>query len=286
MGGGPKLSCGAKMIKVVLILFNFLFFLLGIAILAIGIYVLVDPSFKQIKNIANSDVIDLASKSGINLTYIDKCGIAFCIFGGFMFAISFLGCCGAMRHIKCLLGMYSTILLVLLLAEIGMGIFAAVYSAKLKDLLVPLLRQSIKDQYMGDMSNKTLTSVAWDAVNFNFECCGASNASDFDQLNNVWTERFGAQLPRSCCKFKNRKTDWSGVIPNITTENGYPECPTAPNINNSYVSIGCYDRIKGLIDQYSVIVIAVAIGIGLILLMGVIFGFFLCKKVDDLDDYV
>lgn len=63
--------------------------------------------------------------------------------------------------------MYSTILLILLLAEIGIGIFAAVYSSKLKDLLTPVLRQSIKDQYMGDMKNKTITSVAWDAVMYN-----------------------------------------------------------------------------------------------------------------------
>jgi hypothetical protein len=166
-GRGPSLSCGAKTIKFLLIFFNFLFFLLGIAILAVGIYVLVDPSFKQLKNLANNDLIALASENGINLTYIDKCGIAFIVFGGFMLLISFLGCCGAMRNVKCLLGMYSTVLLLLLLAEIAMGIFAAVYATKLRDILTPLLRQSIKDQYMGDMRNKTLPSIAWDAIMYN-----------------------------------------------------------------------------------------------------------------------
>lgn len=84
-----------------------------------------------------------------------------------MLLISFMGCCGALKQAKCLLGFYSTILLGLLLAEIGVGIFAAVYSAKFRDLVTPLLRQSINDQYMGDMSNKSVVSVAWDAVMYN-----------------------------------------------------------------------------------------------------------------------
>lgn len=78
-----------------------------------------------------------------------------------------MGCCGALKQVKCLLGMYSLILLLVLLAEIAVGVFAAVYSAKLKEVLTPFLKQSIKTQYMGDMQNKTLTSIAWDAIMYN-----------------------------------------------------------------------------------------------------------------------
>jgi hypothetical protein len=84
-----------------------------------------------------------------------------------MFIVSFLGCYGALRQIKCMLGMYGIVLLLVLLAEIGIGIFAAVYTAQLKEVLVPALKTSIKDQYMGDMPNKTLASIAWDAVMYN-----------------------------------------------------------------------------------------------------------------------
>ena len=115
----------------------------------------------------NENVIISIEQNGINLTYIDKCGIAFCVFGGVMFLISFMGCCGALKQVKCLLGMYSLILLLVLLAEIAVGVFAAVYSAKLKEVLTPFLKQSIKTQYMGDMQNKTLTSIAWDAIMYN-----------------------------------------------------------------------------------------------------------------------
>jgi hypothetical protein len=166
-GGGPELSFCAKAIKVALVFFNIVFFLLGLAIIAIGVYVLADPSLKQLRHIGNSDVVALADQNGVNLTYIDKCGVAFIVFGGVMLAISFLGCCGAFRNYRCLLGFYSFILLVLLLAAVGMGIFAAVFAGKLRDLLTPVLQQSIQNSYLGDMSNKTLTSIAWDAVMYN-----------------------------------------------------------------------------------------------------------------------
>ncbi|CAF0806769.1 unnamed protein product [Brachionus calyciflorus] len=279
--GGPRLGCGAKLIRFFLVFFNFIFFVLGCAILALGIYVLIDPSVKQLKEIANTDELQ---KNGINLNYIDKCGIAFCIFGGFMFLISFLGCCGALKKVKCLLGLYSTILLLILLAEIAIGIFAAVYSSKLKEVLSNVLKQSIKDQYMGEMKNKSLASVAWDAVMFNFECCGVHNFTDFNQPNNVWTIRDGSITPISCCKFKNKKPDWSGVLPSNSSFDY--NCYKTPNSNNSNYEIGCYDRVLGLVNMYSVIVIAVAIGIGLILLLGVCFGFYLCKRIRDMDDYV
>lgn len=77
-------------------------------------------------------------------------------------------------------------------------------------------------------------------------------------------------------------------MPNITDQNGYPNCTTDPsNVNSNYdivrksievkkcltdrkintnnVFKGCYNKIQSMINQYSVIVIAVAIGVGVIL---------------------
>lgn len=84
-----------------------------------------------------------------------------------MLVISFVGCCGALKNIKCLLVFYSSILLLVLLTEIGLGIYAGVFASNLKQNLTPALKQSIQDQYMGDMPNKSMTSVAWDAVMYN-----------------------------------------------------------------------------------------------------------------------
>ena len=160
---------------------------MGILILAVGIFVLVDPKFSSFKNITSLDVIseagkfDLSSnlankkikiffveaKAGVNLSFISYCGIAFCVFGGVMLLISFMGCCGALVQIKCLLGLYSTILLMLLLAEIGIGIFAGVYSGKLKSILAPQLINNLDANYAGDSANKTGASIGWDIIMYN-----------------------------------------------------------------------------------------------------------------------
>ncbi len=128
---------------------------------------LVDPKFNHFKNIASIDVVNKAAANGINLSYISYCGIAFCVFGGVMLLISFLGCCGALKNVKCLLGLYATMLLLILIAEIGIGIFSGVYSGKLRDLLAPQLQKNIQKEYMGDASNKTFASIGWDTIMLN-----------------------------------------------------------------------------------------------------------------------
>ncbi len=44
-----------------------------------------------------------------------------------------------------------------------------------------------------------------------------------------------------------------------------PNCYYTPNLDNSYYTTGCYNKISTVINQYSSIVIGVAIGIGLFL---------------------
>lgn len=279
-GDGSDLSGGAKCAKFSLIFFNIIFFLLGIAILAVGIYVLVDPKFNHFKNIANVDVVGVADKSGVNLSYIGYCGIAFCVFGGVMLFISFLGCCGAMKQVRCLLGLYSTVLLVVLLTEIGIGIFAGVYSGKLKDLLAPQLKTNLVNNYMGNSSNKTIASIGWDTIMVNFECCGVYNASDFTEATKWISDD---QIPKACCKFLEiDKSSWTNAA--VPTNYQDPTCYSNPTLENSNINIGCYDKIKTTINQYSNIVIGVAVGVGLVLLLGVIFGFHLCRRIGE-EDY-
>jgi len=279
--GDSNLSGGAKCVKFTLVFFNIIFFLLGILILAVGIFVLVDPKFSSFKNITSLDVISEAAKAGVNLSFISYCGIAFCVFGGVMLLISFMGCCGALVQIKCLLGLYSTILLMLLLAEIGIGIFAGVYSGKLKSILAPQLQNNLNANYAGDSVNKTGASIGWDIIMYNFQCCGVNNYGDFQNATK-WNSN-GTQTPRACCKFTSIATNSWAINPvpdNYVDSN----CYTNPNTNNSYYETGCYDKVQSLLVQYSSIVIGVSVGIGLILLLGVSFGFHLCRKISKAED--
>ena len=101
------------------------------------------------------------------MTYISKAGIALCVTGSVIFLISFLGCCGAWKNVRCLLALYAIVMLILLIVEIGIGVLVGAFTPTIKTYIAPNLVLTIQYGYMGDMSNKTIVSIAWDAVMYN-----------------------------------------------------------------------------------------------------------------------
>lgn len=48
----------------------------------------------------------------------------------FLLVLSFMGCCGALRENHCMLVTYGTLLLAIMLVEVGLGVLAVVYRYK------------------------------------------------------------------------------------------------------------------------------------------------------------
>ncbi|ESO06401.1 hypothetical protein HELRODRAFT_64688 [Helobdella robusta] len=98
-------------IKYLLFAFNFIFWLIGIALLSVGIWIKV-----------NSKSLDDAVrelKSSNDYIYIILIVISILII-----TIGFLGCCGACRESQCLLGLFFICLLIIFSVIIGVGVFA------------------------------------------------------------------------------------------------------------------------------------------------------------------
>ena len=138
--------------------------------------------------------------NAVNTNFINKFGVMLCIFGSLLVLFCFTGCYGLFNKVKCILEIYSLILLLGLVIYIGITILFIFYSAKMKQIIIPFLKENINSNYMGDMKNKTLTSIAWDALMFNIDCCGVYNYSDFSHTNNQWKNNETYITPRSCCK--------------------------------------------------------------------------------------
>jgi len=49
---------------------------------------------------------------------------------------------------------------------------------------------------------------------------------------------------------------------------------------------GCYEKINEIFTSYRLILLTITIGIDFVLVIGIIFGFYLCKRINDLEDYV
>ncbi|XP_053182241.1 CD82 antigen-like [Scomber japonicus] len=100
--------------KYFLFLFNLLFFLFGGALMGFGLWLLLDNQ---------SFIVVLNNSTGVKVACYILIGV-----GALSMLMGFLGCLGAIYEIRCLLGLYFTCLLLVLLAQITAG--ALIYFQK------------------------------------------------------------------------------------------------------------------------------------------------------------
>ncbi|CDQ76290.1 unnamed protein product [Oncorhynchus mykiss] len=95
--------------KYFLFLFNLLFFIFGALIMGFGLWVLLD----------NQSFIAVLQESSTTLKVVSYIFISV---GSLSMAMGFLGCIGAIYEIRCLLGLYFTCLLLILIAQVTAGV--------------------------------------------------------------------------------------------------------------------------------------------------------------------
>lgn len=217
MGLGDCYTC----IKYLMFAFNFLFWLLGCAILGVGVWVRVDSEFE--KYVDNTD----------DFNYLYTGAYILIVVGVIVMVIGFLGCCGAIRESQCMLVLFFVFLFLIFAVLLAAGIWAIVSKDTLKESVTNTLRDAVK-KYKTDTASKTLM----DNVQTNFKCCGAEYGSIDYKL----------ELPPATC---NREA----LIP---------------------FNKPCAEELFNYFNKHLIIVAGVAIGIGIVMLLGMIFACCLC----------
>jgi len=292
-------GCCRSFCKVFLIIINIIFLLAGLLMLALGISLTVAPEkvikFAETSGV-NFDSINETS-DGFFLEIVRACGIFMIILGGVVAIVAFLGFIGACCESQCLLVTYAIILIIIVLAEVALIIFAAVYPTTFEKSAEDLLKKSI-DKYGADgtvLTNNSLdysrinpVARAWITLQSKFNCCGSVNYTDYRSSKN-WTDdnnklqcqaipppsNCPAVIPMSCCKlndgvtFGNSKTDFKNLDTCLKTQD--------PSVTNQ---IGCTTAViaeaKTFLKRYGSIAIGIAAGIvGLELIM-ITLAFVLC----------
>jgi hypothetical protein len=292
-------GCFRSFAKVILIIVNIIFCLAGLLMLALGIALTVAPEkvidFAETTTEIKFDDYATAS-GGLFEEIIRASGIFMIILGSVVFIIAFFGFVGACCESKCILVTYAIILIIIVLAEVALIIFAAVYPDKFADTASDALTVALKKEFTRDFNyNGNFTddvgkgSKAWSVVQVGWKCCGANNNSDYERFNWVRSNCSGTcyqKVPLSCCKLKKNVTGFpTSRYDFINAE----ECVKNPTNDTTNLN-GCTDAIinsaKDLILDYSKIAIGIAAGIVGVELILIALAFFLCCIGDRSSKYV
>uniref|UniRef100_A0A8C1VIV3 Tetraspanin n=1 Tax=Cyprinus carpio TaxID=7962 RepID=A0A8C1VIV3_CYPCA len=146
-----KVEGGMKCVKYLLFVFNFIFWLMGSLVLAVGLWLRLDPH-----------TVSLLGEDGPETFFI---GVYILIVaGGLVMLVGFFGCCGAVRESQCLLGLFFACLLVIFGAEVAAGVFGFLN----KDEIIREVKQFYDESSVNNGSNATIQSY-----HLILNCCGS-----------------------------------------------------------------------------------------------------------------
>ncbi|XP_065606189.1 CD63 antigen [Cyrtonyx montezumae] len=167
---------GMKCVKFLVFIFNFIFWVCGVALVAISIYA----------QLTLNQALVVGSSSAASSP------VVIMVVGIIIFFISFFGCCGAWKESYCMVTTFAVLLSIIFLVEIAAAIAGYVF----KDKVRSMLEEGLWDTMRKYGEDAPLTEAV-DKLQEDFRCCGATNYTDWATI-----ERFRANdtVPHSCCR--------------------------------------------------------------------------------------
>lgn len=253
------LTCGGSCMKMLLFVFNGLFFLGGVVMMAVGIWFLVDPEI--------TDRFDNIAVGTDNM--FKGAAITMIIVGTLILVIAFFGCCGACRESQCMLCVFIVLIVIILILEIVTAVLAGVF----KDELEQTLHKDMKEQVFNDVErikteDNPPTSFAWHSMQHEMSCCGADDYNDYRNNSNFNPDY---PLPKTCCRLKDdnienpQPEDWTKCTQEFNSG-------VQPADALQLHAVGCYPSLLDWFRQKAGIFIGIACAIALIQILGITFA--------------
>lgn len=151
-----KVQGGMKCVKYLLFAFNFIFWLSGLLVLAVGLWLRFDP-----------ETVELLTGDGAPYSFFIAVYILLGA-GGLMMIVGFFGCFGAVRESQCLLASFFACLLIIFGAEITAGVFGFLNKEQIAEEVQKFYSSSVSDT-----SNPNGTAIAL-LYHKTLNCCGSS----------------------------------------------------------------------------------------------------------------
>lgn len=165
--------------------------------------------------------------------------------------LGFLGCCGALKENSCMLQTYAAIVLLMLIAEVVLGILVLVYRSEAEEYITKGMTKTF-NQY-GNSSDEALTK-SLDALQHSLECCGVDGYTDW---GNFTFGKGTGNVAEGCCK---------EMVEGCNA--GMALVPEEEAMKTIYTK-GCYDRIKEDLQGVTVALGVTTIILGFIQLLSI-----------------
>ncbi|XP_064105252.1 tetraspanin-33-like isoform X1 [Macrobrachium nipponense] len=179
-------------IKWTLFFFNFLFWVFGLLIIAIGLYGVVFTA---------QDLYGLKSVEIAYIVITDLSGVMVAL-GSVIFIVSFAGCVGALRENLCLLKLYFWCLTIFLIAELMFAIACIIFPWKSREILESVLSKRLIEEYRESQNTQNFV----DFLQSEFHCCGITsegyhdwNSNEYFECSELNPSAEECGVPPSCC---------------------------------------------------------------------------------------
>lgn len=276
-----SLSGLGSVIKYSMFLFNAVILVAGCALVGFGVYTRTSSiSITKFSSILGSSLLPTIS-------------IVLIIMGTFIIILSFFGCCGAIKEVKCMLIMYFLLLLLMFLTFLVGGIVFYAFRDKIENVALVQLRTQLDKSY-GTKGEESVTE-AWNSMQILFKCCGITgdiNSTDswaYYKNNTKWfiNNNNKEYVPSSCCRDSEN-------TPNVTKCQGKGDQSIAPvvgppvnisQMNDQLYTEGCYTSLYNMLKENLTVLIGVGVGIAVAMIAGMVFSMCLCRWIKNEEDY-
>jgi CD151 antigen len=241
-------GCGAKCAKLIILLINFVFGLIGIVLLGLGIFLVIDA-----KALHNEYFIPVGSSADMILI---AAGVIL-IVGLIIIFITIVGCCAAARENTGCLTFYSIILILVLILQIIAVILAGVFYNQIVNGLDDHMLKIVNEEY--GQTGKNDSTIFIDSLQKDLHCCGVTVKGPKDWEMSKWNNQTHQMVPETCCT-----VNATGHTVDVTLCRQYAYKNDTELRPNYVYTQGCDSKVDGLIKKYVGILIGVVIAIVLI----------------------
>lgn len=240
--------CLCAIAKYLLLVFNFVTWVGGIASLSLGIYLLVDDDAEFL----GASTVEVYPTSAYFLISV----------GAIAFVIGFLGCKGSYSENTCMLSWYFAIILIIFILQVAVGALIWTHS------------DEISENYTADISDQILSNASTRFLHMEekLHCCGQSDGcSDWATANQSAPLGCNCTLGDPfCVPFANSSCFSNFHAPNYTID----------GVNYSYVyNQPCSDAMQRAVKDDLRWVVGTCLVIAIVEIFGMMFSCCLCCSI-------